>query len=206
MDDAVLMAALRLALAVLASAAVTAGCLPATQFDCTTSSQCGHGGVCEPEGVCGFPDATCTSGFRFGSLSGSDANQCVGASNPSCDGFSPLSGVTGHLYQSLDAATKWGEARSSCAGMGGFLAVPAAQDEVDAIVTANGADTWIGIQENGNSGSFSDVNGSTPSFLPWEAGQPSGAANGCVIAHGSDDAYALANCNESNAATCQCDP
>ncbi len=117
----------------------------------------------------------------------------MGGSNPSCDGFSALPGVTGHLYQSLDSPANWNKAKFSCSGMGGFLAVPGAQDEVDAILTANGADTWIGIQENGNSGNFSDVNGNTPSFLPWEAGQPSGAASSCVIAHGSDDAYALDN-------------
>jgi hypothetical protein len=37
----------------------------------------GVGGVCQPEGVCSFPDDTCPSGQRFGAHSGGLSNECV---------------------------------------------------------------------------------------------------------------------------------
>ena len=35
-------------------------------------------GTCESTGFCSFPDATCTSGRRFGDVSGKYTQQCVG--------------------------------------------------------------------------------------------------------------------------------
>src|SRR5438874_8172106 len=61
-------------LAVLASA----GCLRETQFRCTDNSQCGASGTCQPAvGFCSFPDNGCSSGQRFGDLSGGVAGTCV---------------------------------------------------------------------------------------------------------------------------------
>jgi len=57
------------------------GCLKPAAFQCASDSDCTRGGeqgACEAVGRCSFPDTTCTSGWRFGDLSGSFANQCVG--------------------------------------------------------------------------------------------------------------------------------
>jgi len=59
-----------------------AGCI-ADGFVCDDDAQCAVGGVsgrCEATRACSFPDATCTSGWRYGALSaGHLAQQCVGA-------------------------------------------------------------------------------------------------------------------------------
>lgn len=62
-----------------------AGCLKGT-YNCTTSSQCGASGVCEPAGYCAFPDTSCTSGLRYGDLSGPDSRVCVGQEQMPPDG------------------------------------------------------------------------------------------------------------------------
>lgn len=63
--------------------AVAAGCTSANAtFTCADSSACTHqgvAGICEPDGFCSFPDATCQSGRRYGDFSPAErAGQCVG--------------------------------------------------------------------------------------------------------------------------------
>ena len=53
------------------------GCLPREQR-CATDADCGPNGVCEGVGFCSFTDSSCTSGRRFGDLSGSYSQSCVG--------------------------------------------------------------------------------------------------------------------------------
>ena len=58
-----------------------AACLGTTNYQCASAGQCANGntiGRCESDGFCSFPDGTCASGYRYGDLSGSVANQCVG--------------------------------------------------------------------------------------------------------------------------------
>jgi len=62
----------------LALIAMTAACLPKT-YHCASNSDCGANGVCESTGFCGFVDSTCSTGFRYGDLSSSYSNQCVGS-------------------------------------------------------------------------------------------------------------------------------
>lgn len=66
--------------AVACAIAALCGCSPygGGEFACTTDSQCGADGKCSA-GFCSFPDQDCASGFRYGELSGSLSNQCVGA-------------------------------------------------------------------------------------------------------------------------------
>jgi len=55
-------------------------CGGAALFPCGDDAECqdgGVGGVCQPEGVCSFPDDECASGQRFGSHSGGLSNECV---------------------------------------------------------------------------------------------------------------------------------
>ena len=62
-------------------AMLATGCLRTTSFHCATSADCTNGGAtgtCQATGYCSFADGTCTSGQRYGGLSGPYANQCTG--------------------------------------------------------------------------------------------------------------------------------
>ena len=62
--------------------AASSGCWKPATFECTSDVDCTRGdgsGTCEAVGRCSFPDPTCASGARFGALSGTYANECVGA-------------------------------------------------------------------------------------------------------------------------------
>ncbi len=52
-------------------------CGEANVFVCASDQQCGADGQCESTGFCSFPDGTCTSGRRYGGLSGELAGDCV---------------------------------------------------------------------------------------------------------------------------------
>jgi len=60
----------------LAPIAMLAGCLPKT-YHCSSSSDCGTG-VCEATGFCSYADTSCSTGQRYGDLSGSYTGLCVG--------------------------------------------------------------------------------------------------------------------------------
>lgn len=65
-------------------------------FPCAADSDCedgGNGGVCQPEGVCSFPDDTCPSGHRFGAHSGGLSNECV--PKPAAEGTAAASSSSG---------------------------------------------------------------------------------------------------------------
>jgi hypothetical protein len=71
--------------------ALLGGCLKSAAFSCAVETDCTRGGelgTCEPTGFCSFADAACPGGRRYGELSGSLANQCVGGDNP--DGGPPI--------------------------------------------------------------------------------------------------------------------
>jgi hypothetical protein len=66
----------------IACSTLSAGCLRQTSFQCSSDVDCvlgGAQGVCQGTSYCSFPDATCTSGQRYGDLSGPLAGQCSGA-------------------------------------------------------------------------------------------------------------------------------
>jgi len=61
------------------------GCLRNAAFPCSEQSDClrgGEQGVCEVTGFCSFADPACADGRRYGDLSGSLSNQCVGSDTP----------------------------------------------------------------------------------------------------------------------------
>jgi len=62
----------------LVALAFLAGCLPKS-YHCTSNSDCGGAGTCEANGFCAYADGTCADGFRYGDLSGSLSQQCVGS-------------------------------------------------------------------------------------------------------------------------------
>jgi Concanavalin A-like lectin/glucanases superfamily len=71
-------------LAVVLTAAL-AGC-GARAFSCDEPQDCRDGGaqgICQPEGVCSFPDPACESGQRYGEHSGASSGRCVPAAGTS---------------------------------------------------------------------------------------------------------------------------
>src|SRR5437763_1418656 len=69
---------------VLGLALVMGGCLPKS-YHCASNNDCGTAGVCESNGFCAYADQGCIGGLRYGDLSGSLAQQCVG-DNQGIDG------------------------------------------------------------------------------------------------------------------------
>jgi hypothetical protein len=66
-------------------AALATGCLRNAAFPCSQDVDCARGGeqgVCEATGFCSFVDPACDGGRRYGELSGSLSNQCVGGGTP----------------------------------------------------------------------------------------------------------------------------
>jgi hypothetical protein len=63
----------------LLACAACVGCLPTLRaFTCSDNASCGGAGICQPNRLCSFPDATCPSGQRYGALDGTSSGQCVG--------------------------------------------------------------------------------------------------------------------------------
>jgi hypothetical protein len=208
------------------------GCLRTTSFTCDTSGDCA-GGTCEAVGFCSFADSSCASGSRFGQLSGSFANQCVGG-DPTGDGgvdaalsdggadaaidappqpcpasYAGLVGAPGHVYRSLTTITSSNAQRAACAADGGYLAIPDDLGELTAIFTLAGSNTiWVGITDEATEGVYKDVKGAVETFLPWAAGQPDNGPGGqadCVLASPALT-YADDRCSSAFRAVCECEP
>lgn len=101
-----------------------AACASETEtFICAEDAEC-TGGVCEEAGFCGFPDAGCESGRRYGELSGSLSLQCVppGADTGASSGTSGASASSGTSASSGASATAGGtssDATDTAASSGG---------------------------------------------------------------------------------------
>ena len=64
--------------AIVAVLTVTGCKYGADSFACTDNASCGGAGMCQPNNLCSFPDATCPSGQRYGDIAGTASGQCVG--------------------------------------------------------------------------------------------------------------------------------
>jgi len=216
------MQALRVAVAVAIAAGPASGCLRTTSFRCESSAECtGTGGTCEPVGYCSFTDAHCSTGRRYGELSGPYAGRCVGdepsvdsgvdaagpdASRGSCP--AAYSAIGSHFYGKLGAA-EWTAQRSACAAAapGTYLVVPDDATELGAVLALAGADIWVGINDLAVEGSFVTVLNAPAMFLPWGSAQPDNAPGGadCVSAH-ADARYYDDRCTTGRVAVCECAP
>jgi Lectin C-type domain len=209
---------MRAALLAIALVCGLAGCLRSTQFTCDLDGDC-TGGRCEPTGFCSFADPACTSGSRYGELSGSLSNTCVAESSPDAGaepdalpacaaGYDPLPGAP-NRYRVTEAPASWFANRGNCNGDGGYLAIPNDLAELTAIVArVNPAQPiWVGLTDQANENTFVTVLGAPATFLPWDAGEPNdlpGAAD-CVRA---TPGVKLADdrCSTLYRAVCECGP
>jgi hypothetical protein len=217
------------------SLALGAGCLHTTEFKCGTSADCGSSGaVCESTGYCSFTDSSCTSGYRYGALSGSYADQCTDGGGGGGDGgvdapfdgqsdgggvgcpngYAALTGVATHQYKLLNVPLDWPTQKSACAADGSnvYLAVPDDNVELAALLAASGGanSVWVGIDDNATEGSFVTSKGAPFSSTSplWEAGQPDNAQGGqnCVAANANSGKLSDEKCPQSKVAVCECEP
>lgn len=213
-----------------------ASCIRPAAFECTTDTQCEHDGVagrCEPTGACSFPDSSCPSGRRYGSLSGALGDQCVGADStgaelpdaggelhdgssdappdaPTCaSSYEMLPGGGGKLYRLITEPAPWAEQRANCRADTGKtqLAVPRDADELRAISTLAGTDAWIGIYDAPLEGSYITSYNEPATYLPWGPGEPDNAGNqDCVRALAGGEFIETQLCSMSSVAVCECLP
>jgi hypothetical protein len=205
---------------------VGGGCLRTVTFHCLFDSECGPSGTCELVTYCSFPDSACTSGQRFGHLSGELADQCVDFSlaDPAVDAGidarpdalalcpSSYAAIAGsiHRYRVLFNLS-WDEAKVSCMADGQasgqtYLAVPDDATEFAALATATAPPFWIGIDDLSVENMFVTVRGAPATFLPWAAGQPDHSAppRNCVDTI-STTQIATDVCSARHAAICECE-
>jgi len=165
--------------------AMLAGCSPfggAGAFSCEVDEQCAGGpgvGRCESAaGFCSFPDASCGSGMRYGTSSGSLSSVCVGEEPPidaatdgrldgpidgaidsvslSCPSSYVLAhGTSKYRLGTLAAAKSYADASADCASDGQRLAVIESAAEntfvIDSLRTADTTNdwSWIGLTRQG---------------------------------------------------------
>jgi lectin-like protein len=216
--------------AMLITAMLASGCIKAGAFECTSDPQCTRAGVqgtCEAVGFCSFPDATCPNGRRFGDVSGTYTQQCVGGVGGGSDaaidsgviipdglgcpvGYATLTGIAKHVYRRIGAADSWQNQVAACQADGAnvYLAVPDDATELQAILTLASTDAWIGVDDLTTENSFVTVLGSAATFLPWAAGQPddSGGGSDCVTALSASATYDDKRCSTVAIAVCECEP
>ncbi len=215
-------------------ALASVSCLRETSYRCSSNTECGNGGTCEPGvGYCSVSDSTCSSGSRFSSSAGSYANQCVGAESPSdahggdapasdapidapiigCP--SPYTTITGgqgtHRYQVVLMTANWQNQRAFCVSTtsSAYLAIPDDLAELNAIATLSAATaSWVGISDLATENTFLTVKGVAASYLPWASGQPDdqGPGEDCVIIETNGSQLRDERCNNKYRAVCECEP
>lgn len=208
----------------LVAGATVASCLKTAAFNCATDTQCGTGGVCEPEGVCSIADSGCPSGRRFDTSAGGRAGECVGEGTP-IDGPADVDGaidmpidqpmgcqagydtVTGgqanHKYKLVTAAAPWDTQENAvCATSGGYLMIPDSVGELTAVFgldQGNNGDMWVGVEKP--AGAVVDVLGNA-----YNAIAVSGFNGGNKCAKTTNGTTLTADgCGSSFIAACECD-
>lgn len=224
-------------LAIAIALAASAGCIKPAAFECETDTQCEHGGVagtCEPTGACSFPDTSCTSGRRYGSLSGPYSDQCVAASSEldaglgdgpasivdaspdappdamSCPwSYTTLVGGGTKRYRLIGDPAPWANQRAACRADStrSQLVVPANADELKAISNLAGTDAWIGIYDAPLEGTYITSYNQPATYLPWAENEPDNMGNqDCVRALAGGVAIETQLCATESVAVCECIP
>jgi hypothetical protein len=205
------------------------GCLPHSDYRCTTNAECGSTGTCEPVGFCSFPDTSCSGGSRFGTGAGSYENECVGAAvtdggvdappvtidappSVGCpSGYLPLTGAGAHEYKLITGIDDWATQMGACAATSAsaYLVIPDDDAEILALSGLAGATQyWVGISDP-TEGMYVTVKGVAASYLPWTAGAPDNSGPGeedCVGALSATSKLDDLKCSTKLRAICECEP
>jgi hypothetical protein len=224
--------------AVAATTATVVSCVKVNAFKCDgDDNACGANGQCEADGFCSVSSESCPSGRQYSDTAGDLANQCVGGGDPTdgpldpdgpptdgpppdvtnvgCVGYDdlPAGGQPNHKYKfiaTLDDHSAQNNAE--CATTGGYLAIPNDAAELAGLeMLANGADSWMGVKDTANEGTFLDQLGE----LFAANCMMSCVVNGISINGNkmNDDCAMMSNettldiksCGENHAAICECE-
>jgi hypothetical protein len=122
-----------------------------------------------------------------------------------------------HVYRVITNVGTYMTQKAACAadGANAYLAVPADQNELDAILgTANRPLVWLGIDDLAAEGQYVTANGGTldQNSPLWENGEPDnsprsgGGQADCVSASDNSGQLADDRCGNTYAAVCECEP
>ena len=211
-----------IAICLVGTATMTVGCLRSTAFKCASDTECGTSGVCEANGYCSVPNASCQGTGRSYSESAGQglSNTCVPGSEPGPDAgvdapidgttsvgcpspYAPISG-SAHRYRKLTNLS-WDQAKAMCAltSAAAYLAVPDDATELANLASIAGTPFWVGLDDQAMQDTFITSKGVPATFLPWAPGEPRGDA--CVNAV-SATKIATDKCSTKHDAVCECEP
>ncbi|HEX7843772.1 MAG TPA: C-type lectin domain-containing protein [Kofleriaceae bacterium] len=217
------------AICLLATAAMTAGCLRATAFKCETNNDCGAGGVCEPIGYCSVANASCQgTGRSYSNSAGQDlSNTCVPGSEPGPDAGvgidapidgtmsvgcpSPYAAIAGspHRYKTLTNVS-WDQAKTMCklTSTAAYLAVPDDAAELANLATIASTPFWVGIDDQATPGTFVTTKGDPFSATSplWAPGEPNTTGGKDCVDAVSTTTIATEKCGTRHDAVCECEP
>ena len=103
------------------------GCLKPATFACTSDVDCTRGdesGTCEAVGRCSFADPSCPSGARFGALSATYANECVGAAGSDAGVSEPVDAAVDAPVSGQDAGMRDAPVDAAPSCPAGYVALP----------------------------------------------------------------------------------
>jgi hypothetical protein len=118
-------------------------------------------------------------------------------------------GVPGSKYRVVGANATWDEAEADCendTGTGHLIVLDSAQ-ELAVIDPMVGGAVWTGLQDRVTEGVFLAVTGGTPSFRPFQSGEPNDGgifpSEDCVELDGAQ--INDENCGDRQGYICECD-
>jgi len=219
------------------------GCLRTTTYKCETDTQCGTGGACEITGFCSFADPSCAGmgDRRYGDQSGVYANKCTATPitqedasvtdtpvvdtpmtdvpiTSNCAASYTTVGALAHRYRVITGQNDWTAQRNACDADTGtsYLFVPDDQAELTAVLAAAGGDTWVGVNDMANEGTYVTANGGTlaANSALWDGGEPDngpemGTGNNnshCVMGKPGTNRLSDDKCQNTYVAVCECEP
>lgn len=193
------MRALLVAGPIFLAATSLAGCLKNNGFNCAenggTPSCSSPNALCEPEGFCSIPNASCASGREFDSSAGSRAGECTSGGVPTDDGVDMpvngdadapvdmqtgdcktdvnyveiVGGQTGHKYKLITTKDRWvDQLNIACNPDGAYLAIPDDATELQAIFDTdqgNNGTMWLGVSDRATEGTIVDSKGNAYNAL-----------------------------------------
>ncbi|KAL3056018.1 hypothetical protein OYC64_018677 [Pagothenia borchgrevinki] len=108
-------------------------------------------------------------------------------------------GCSCYLFSTEEAS--WEQSRQNCRARGAHLVIVDSNEEQDFITSMTKKDTWIGLSDREEEGTWKWVDGSPLTLTFWKGGEPNNGAGGSE----EDCAYIYSNKNVWNDAFCSVD-
>jgi hypothetical protein len=114
----------------------------------------------------------------------------------------------GHTYRARPSGAPWGMAQNSCVADGAYLVIIDDAEEELAIRAFVPDDPsspffWVGVTDAMAEGTYVTSLGAAATYLPWAPGQPTGAAEDCVLL-ADLGGFSDWNCDGPQSYACEC--